>query len=196
MKIHRKDQKWTFYVTPFKVFCFCICSRNQALRLKASNSSLGLAQEHVSQNAKNVGKIDSGQDLFADMKQRFLDFKKHKYTWVVLSIHRWSFLASRKLLVLISGSWLMLFIRKELEHFQTIAEAQYPKVINKLNPDDSSWFTENFICLFIFELDALQSLSCLLQVMLVWIKSGKYVELTKPRTVYGDCLCRLQGMSF
>ncbi|KAB1203907.1 Carbonic anhydrase, chloroplastic [Morella rubra] len=71
-------------------------SRNQALRLKASNSSLGLAQEQVSQNAKNVGKIDAGQDLFADMKQRFLDFKKHKYT-------------------------------KELEHFQTISKAQYPK---------------------------------------------------------------------
>lgn len=70
--------------------------RNQVLRLKASSSSVGLAQELTSYEVENVAKTDGGQDLFAEMKQRFLSFKKQKYL-------------------------------KESEHFQSLAEAQYPK---------------------------------------------------------------------
>ncbi|KAG6644430.1 beta carbonic anhydrase 5, chloroplastic-like isoform X3 [Carya illinoinensis] len=53
--------------------------RSQVLRLKAASSSLGLAQEHMSYNLKDVGEIDGGQDFFVEMKQRFLNFKKQKY---------------------------------------------------------------------------------------------------------------------
>lgn len=49
------------------------------MRLKAASSSLGLAQEHMSYNLKDVGEIDGGQDFFVEMKQRFLNFKKQKY---------------------------------------------------------------------------------------------------------------------
>lgn len=62
-----------------KIFGFSICRRSQVLRLKASSSSLGLAEEHMSYNLKHVGEIDGGQDLFVEMKQRFLNFKKQKY---------------------------------------------------------------------------------------------------------------------
>ncbi|KAM3682474.1 hypothetical protein ACB098_12G076400 [Castanea mollissima] len=70
--------------------------RNQISRLKASSCSLGLAQELTSYKVENMGKTDGDQDLFAEMKQRFLSFKKHKYL-------------------------------EDLEHFQALAEAQYPK---------------------------------------------------------------------
>jgi len=70
--------------------------RNLVSRLKASSNSPGLAQDLINYKVKNVGKTDGGQDLFGEMKQRFLNFKEQKYI-------------------------------KELEHFQNLAEAQYPK---------------------------------------------------------------------
>ncbi|XP_041021729.1 beta carbonic anhydrase 5, chloroplastic-like isoform X1 [Juglans microcarpa x Juglans regia] len=53
--------------------------RSQVLRLKAASSSLGSAQEHMSYDLKDVSEIDGGQDLFVEMKQRFLNFKRQKY---------------------------------------------------------------------------------------------------------------------
>ncbi|XP_059459564.1 beta carbonic anhydrase 5, chloroplastic-like isoform X1 [Corylus avellana] len=70
--------------------------RNLVSRLKASSNSPGLAQDLINYKVKNVGKTDGGQDLFGEMKQRFLNFKEQKYI-------------------------------KELEHFQNLAEVQYPK---------------------------------------------------------------------
>nr|POF07628.1 beta carbonic anhydrase 5, chloroplastic [Quercus suber] len=70
--------------------------RNQISGLKASSCSLGLAQELTSYEVENMGKTDGGQDLFAEMKQRFHSFKKQRYL-------------------------------EDLEHFQALAEAQYPK---------------------------------------------------------------------
>ncbi|KAK4571911.1 hypothetical protein RGQ29_030351 [Quercus rubra] len=70
--------------------------RNQISRPKASSCSLGLAQELTCYKVENMGKTDGDQDLFAEMKQRFLSFKKQKYL-------------------------------EDLEHFQALAEAQYPK---------------------------------------------------------------------
>lgn len=62
-----------------KIFGFSICRRNQVSRLKASSNSPGLAQELMNYKVKNVGKTDGGQDLFGEMKQRFLNFKEQKY---------------------------------------------------------------------------------------------------------------------
>lgn len=70
--------------------------------------------------------------------------------------------------------------RKELEYFQSIAEAQYPKVMNILE------------LMLLIVLDTIGSVSYFLSLLQVVVnKIGRYVKLTYPRTVYGDCLCRL-----
>nr|XP_023914841.1 beta carbonic anhydrase 5, chloroplastic-like isoform X4 [Quercus suber] len=84
------------YGVPFEITAFCQVRRNQISGLKASSCSLGLAQELTSYEVENMGKTDGGQDLFAEMKQRFHSFKKQRYL-------------------------------EDLEHFQALAEAQYPK---------------------------------------------------------------------
>lgn len=61
---------------------FSVSRENPTLRLDASVSSLGVAQEFENANVGNPSKTDSEIDLFERMKQRFLNFKKHKYLYV------------------------------------------------------------------------------------------------------------------
>ncbi|XP_010254502.1 PREDICTED: beta carbonic anhydrase 5, chloroplastic-like isoform X2 [Nelumbo nucifera] len=49
------------------------------LRVEASRDSAGLAQEITNNNKLGVNKIEQGLDLFGEMKNRFLSFKRHKY---------------------------------------------------------------------------------------------------------------------
>lgn len=56
-----------------------ICRRNLVLRFEASSASSGLAKDHTNFKVENVSDVNSGVDLFGEMKLRFLSFKKHKY---------------------------------------------------------------------------------------------------------------------
>lgn len=49
------------------------------MRLEASSRPHGLTQELMNFKVGDVGKTDGGHDLFAEMNERFLNFKKHKY---------------------------------------------------------------------------------------------------------------------
>ncbi|KAF3447238.1 hypothetical protein FNV43_RR12418 [Rhamnella rubrinervis] len=54
--------------------------RNLAWRLEASGASSGsLAKDLINFKKEDVPKANSRADLFSEMKQRFLSFKKHKY---------------------------------------------------------------------------------------------------------------------
>ncbi|TQE05728.1 hypothetical protein C1H46_008634 [Malus baccata] len=49
------------------------------LTVKASRESLGITEQHKNNKLERVAETDDRSELFEDMKQRFLDFKKHKY---------------------------------------------------------------------------------------------------------------------
>ncbi|KAL5705861.1 carbonic anhydrase [Ranunculus cassubicifolius] len=69
--------------------------RSSALRSEASRDTLSLTQD-IKFKKMNVAESDLATDVFDDMKDRFLSFKKLKYM-------------------------------KNLEHYQNLANAQYPK---------------------------------------------------------------------
>ena len=52
---------------------------NSDLRLQASREPPGLTKELKSDKSERMERIEHGSDLFDEMKQRFLSFKKHKY---------------------------------------------------------------------------------------------------------------------
>ncbi|CAN6686215.1 unnamed protein product [Malus baccata var. baccata] len=56
-----------------------ICSNCPGLTVKASRESLGITEQHKNNKLERVAETDDRSELFEDMKQRFLDFKKHKY---------------------------------------------------------------------------------------------------------------------
>lgn len=72
-----------------------ITRRPQVASLEATSNFFGL-QEFTGSKVQNVNNSSERLDLFDELKQRFLSFKKHKYL-------------------------------EELEHFQTLKEAQSPK---------------------------------------------------------------------
>ncbi|KAM1002379.1 hypothetical protein ACFX13_002856 [Malus domestica] len=49
------------------------------LTVKASRESLGITEQHKNIKLERVAETDDRSELFEDMKQRFLDFKNHKY---------------------------------------------------------------------------------------------------------------------
>nr|XP_028957806.1 beta carbonic anhydrase 5, chloroplastic isoform X4 [Malus domestica] len=49
------------------------------LTVKASRESLGITEQHKTNKLERVAETDDRSELFEDMKQRFVDFKKHKY---------------------------------------------------------------------------------------------------------------------
>ncbi|XP_028957804.2 beta carbonic anhydrase 5, chloroplastic isoform X1 [Malus domestica] len=49
------------------------------LTVKASRESLGITEQHKNNKLERVAETDDRSELFEDMKQRFVDFKKHKY---------------------------------------------------------------------------------------------------------------------
>ncbi|KAI5355724.1 hypothetical protein L3X38_008619 [Prunus dulcis] len=53
--------------------------RHPVRRLEASNDSMELAHECSNCEGENVSKANNGPDLFGEMKERFLSFKKHKF---------------------------------------------------------------------------------------------------------------------
>lgn len=53
--------------------------RHPVRRLEASNHSMELAHECSNCEGENVSKANNGPDLFGEMKERFLSFKKHKF---------------------------------------------------------------------------------------------------------------------
>ncbi|KAL6297129.1 hypothetical protein ACE6H2_005271 [Prunus campanulata] len=53
--------------------------RHPVGRLEASNDSMELAHESSNCEGENVSKANNGPDLFGEMKERFLSFKKHKF---------------------------------------------------------------------------------------------------------------------
>ncbi|KAL3567619.1 hypothetical protein D5086_030270 [Populus alba] len=52
---------------------------NSDLRLQASREPPGLTKELKTDKSERMERIGHGSDLFDEMKQRFLSFKKHKY---------------------------------------------------------------------------------------------------------------------
>lgn len=56
-----------------------ISRRNPFLKLEASSSVQARIQEGTSYEEQNLAKTYAGRDFFEEMKQRFLNFKKHKY---------------------------------------------------------------------------------------------------------------------
>ncbi|KAJ6683548.1 hypothetical protein OIU85_007253 [Salix viminalis] len=52
---------------------------NSDLRLQASRELPGLTKELKSDKSERMERVEHGTDLFGEMKQRFLSFKKHKY---------------------------------------------------------------------------------------------------------------------
>lgn len=53
--------------------------RHPVRRLETSNHSMELAHECSNCEGENVSKANNGPDLFGEMKERFLSFKKHKF---------------------------------------------------------------------------------------------------------------------
>ncbi|ONI35334.1 hypothetical protein PRUPE_1G530700 [Prunus persica] len=53
--------------------------RQPVRRLEASSDSMELAHECSNCEGENVSKANNGPDLFGEMKERFLSFKKHKF---------------------------------------------------------------------------------------------------------------------
>ncbi|XP_038715702.1 carbonic anhydrase, chloroplastic-like isoform X4 [Tripterygium wilfordii] len=53
--------------------------KSSGLRLEVPRNSLRITYQLTTPQVQNVGKTDFREDFFEQMKQRFLNFKKHKY---------------------------------------------------------------------------------------------------------------------
>ncbi|KAL6294632.1 hypothetical protein ACE6H2_002774 [Prunus campanulata] len=62
--------------------------RHPVGRLEASNDSMELAHECSNCEGENVSKANNGPDLSGEMKERFLSFKKHKFSYALLEIKK------------------------------------------------------------------------------------------------------------
>ncbi|KAK6257085.1 hypothetical protein QUC31_000544 [Theobroma cacao] len=83
------------FALPTLIIAFSIYRRPPVSQLEVSSNSLAL-HEFTGSEVQNVNNSGVRVDLFDELKQRFLSFKRHKYL-------------------------------EELEHFQTLKEAQSPK---------------------------------------------------------------------
>lgn len=70
-----------FLSSPHKasVTCSNVCRRNQGFTLKASMGPPGFTEKLNNNKLKTLADAEDGCDIFNDLKDRFLSFKKNKY---------------------------------------------------------------------------------------------------------------------
>lgn len=76
-----------FKLTTSHTHLCLLCHRNNpALSLKASMDSPRVTQELADTKQRNTSGTQNGNDLFNQMKHRFLSFKRHKYEYGLITI--------------------------------------------------------------------------------------------------------------
>lgn len=80
------NDKFLKFTNSHTYICFFCHRNNPALSLKASMDSPRVAQELADTKQRNTSGTQNGNDLFNEMKHRFLSFKRHKYQYELITI--------------------------------------------------------------------------------------------------------------